>query len=273
MAIRLSERYFAICYKTIMKEVWEMSEYDNLAVIILAAGKGTRMKSELAKVLHTLNAKSMISYVVETAVKIASDQVLVVIGHQAQAVKNEVERQFKVGFAHQKALLGTGDAVKSALPHLDETIKNVLIISGDVPLIKTKTIHDLLSMHQKKKAKASVLAVDMDNPTGYGRIILNEDGNVACIREEVDATQKELNIKTVNTGIYCFNKSLLSLALDQIKPDNKQAEYYLTDVIEIIQKNNGQIGVMTVDDPTRVMGVNTAEELEKAEHLLRLHLR
>ncbi len=241
--------------------------YNDVGVVILAAGKGTRMKSDIAKVLHKIAKKSMVVHVIECAKKITRDNVIAVVGHQAQKVKDEVSRYFKVYFAVQEQLLGTGDAVKAAIPLFKSDIKDILVLCGDVPLIQENTLQNLLDYHKENQAKVSVLAVDVDDPNGYGRIVLDEHNNMICIKEEADASEIEKKIKTINTGIYCFDRKFLLSALDQIKPDNSQAEYYLTDVIEIAQKRHEKIVVVTMDDPRQVIGVNTLEDLNRAEFL------
>jgi len=134
-------------------------------------------------------------------------------------------------------------------------------------LIQENTLQSLLGNHKENQAKVSVLSVDVDDPKGYGRIVLDEHNNMVCIKEEADASEIEKKIKTINTGIYCFDRKFLISALDQIKPDNSQAEYYLTDVIEIAQKRHEKIVVVTMDDPRQVIGVNTLEDLNRAEFL------
>lgn len=243
--------------------------YNDVGVVILAAGRGARMKSDIAKVLHKVGNKSMVVHVVECVKKIDLNNVIVVIGHQAQKVKDEVSKFFKVDFAAQEQLLGTGDAVKVAIPGLKSGIKDVLVLCGDVPLIQESTLRNLLDRHKLNQAKISVLATDIDNPTGYGRIILDQQNNMLCIKEEADASEDEKKIKKINTGIYCFDKEFLISVIDEIKPDNNQKEYYLTDVIEIAQKRYEKIAVFTMDDPKQVIGVNTLEELGKAEYLSR----
>lgn len=242
-------------------------DYNEIGVVILAAGKGTRMKSDIAKVLHKVAAKSMVVHVIECAKRITRKNVIVVVGHQAQTVKDEVGKYFKVFFAVQEQLLGTGDAVKTAIPVLKPGIEDVLVLCGDVPLIQESTLKSLLDGHKQNQAKVSVLAVDVDDPKGYGRIVLDEHNNMVCIKEEADASEAEKKIKKINTGIYCFDKELLISVIDEIRPDNNQAEYYLTDVIEIAQKRHEKIVVVTMDDPRQVIGVNTLEDLSHAEDL------
>ncbi len=245
-----------------------MSTFENLAVVILAAGKGTRMKSDKAKVLHKVAGKSMVTHVVNIAKKIANENVHVVIGHQAETVQEEINNSFSVNFAIQKALLGTGDAVKAVIPNLSASIKHVLVLYGDTPLIQEDTLTQLLNGYFNNHAKVTVLATDLDNPKGYGRIILDSTGCMESIREDADANDEEKKIRKVNSGIYCFDKEVLIDALNQIKPNNNQSEYYLTDVIEIAKQNDEKITVVTMDDSRQVMGVNTLAELANAEDLI-----
>lgn len=242
---------------------------DAVSVIILAAGKGTRMKSDLPKVLHPVAGKPMVLHVIACARKVTSDRhIHVVVGHQARKVQQEVTAFYpQVNFSLQKALLGTGDAVKCAMPALAQDTKDVVILYGDVPLIQSETVTDLVSTHRMCRAKLTILAVDMDNPTGYGRIIQDPLNHVIAIREETDASAEEKKIQRVNTGIYCFGRQFLSRALDQLKPDNHQAEYYLTDVVGIACKNNDKVTVKLLKDPGQVRGVNTLDDLEKTRDL------
>ena len=243
-------------------------EYNDVGVVILAAGKGTRMKSDIAKVLHKVGGKCMIVHVIECARKITRDNVHVVVGHQAHKVKEEINKFFKVKFAMQEQLLGTGDAVKAAIPGLKSSIKDVVVLCGDVPLIQESTLKNMVEEHKKKQVKLSVLAIDLEDPTGYGRIVQDELNNMVCIKEEADASETEKKIKKINTGIYCFDKKLLISVIAELKPDNSQKEYYLTDVVEIAQKRHEKTVVITMDDPGQVIGVNTLEDLEKAEYLI-----
>ncbi len=241
---------------------------DNLAIVVLAAGKGTRMKSDLPKVLHKVAGKSMVVHVLACARKLTSDNIFLVIGHQAALVKQEVCQYFPVNFVIQKSLLGTGDAVKQALPDLAPGTKDVLVLCGDVPLIKEDTLRALLATHRTSNAKLTVLAVDMEDPTGYGRIILDSSGDVTSIREESDATGKEKQITTINTGIYCFDRTFLEETIGLIRPDNNQAEFYLTDMVEIARSKREKISVRLMADSRQVIGVNSPNELELVESLI-----
>lgn len=245
-----------------------MTVFNDLAVIILAAGKGTRMKSDLAKVLHPVAGKSMVNHVIEASSNVSPNHIHVVIGHQADKVRQEIQPFFTVNYAIQTQLLGTGDAVKSALPGLDPSVKDVLVLCGDVPLIQTDTLITLVNGHQSHQADVTVLATQVDHPTGYGRILTDDGGQVICIKEEADATPEEKQVDIINTGIYCFNREFLNAAIPKIVPDNNQAEYYLTDLVEIANRNGQKVVSITMEDPGQVMGVNTLEELERANVLI-----
>lgn len=245
-----------------------MTVYNDLAVVILAAGKGTRMKSELAKVLHKVSGKCMVNHVISAASSISPDHIHIVIGHQAELVQKEVLVYHDVHFALQSQLLGTGDAVKAALPGIGKNVNHVLVLCGDVPLIQPLTLTQLVNGHLSEDAKITVLSTIVDNPTGYGRIITDNNGDLVCIREEADASVSEKKVKMVNTGIYCFEKSFLAEAIEQIVPENNQAEYYLTDLVEIAKNKGEKITSITMDDPRQVMGVNTLQELDTANRLI-----
>ena len=188
-------------------------------------------------------------------------------GHQAEAVKAEVLKYFSVQFAYQRQLLGTGDAVKAALPDIAPHVKKVVVLCGDVPLIKHQTLMALIEAHTRSEAVLSVLAVAMDSPHGYGRIITGNDGQLLAIREESDANDEEKRINLVNSGIYCFDRAFLDQGIGQIKNANEQAEYYLTDLVEVAVSQAEPIHVLTMGDADQVMGVNTLSELARAEAL------
>jgi len=241
---------------------------ENTAVIILAAGKGTRMKSDRAKVLHELNAVPMIHYVVRTALAIAPGHVHVVVGHQAAEVEQAVKRQFDAGFVTQAEQKGTGHAVQCALPHLSETVEHVVILCGDVPLLSVPTVQRLLNRHHQTQNDITVLAVHIAAPTGYGRVIVNENGQMEGIVEEADADEQQRKITLINSGIYCVKKLILAETLDCIRADNAQNEFYLTDIIGVGYKQGLRLGVEIGDDPHEVIGINTLTELERAEKIL-----
>ena len=240
-----------------------------IAVVILAAGLGTRMKSTKAKVLHTVCGKPMVHYVVETARKVAGSNVILVVGHQADEVRRTVSQQGTFYFALQREQLGTGHAVLCALPHIPDPCREVVILCGDVPLIQAHTIEVLIGSHLAANRDVSVLAVELTNPTGYGRIVLDGAGRVQAIVEEADASAEQKRIRLINTGIFCVKKKFLTESLPQIKSNNAQGEIYLTDIIEIAYRNRKHIGAVTGDDPIEVTGVNTMEELKSVEQVMK----
>jgi UDP-N-acetylglucosamine diphosphorylase/glucosamine-1-phosphate N-acetyltransferase len=243
--------------------------HTKIAIVILAAGLGTRMKSNKAKVLHAICGKPMVSYVVETAQKVAGDNVVLVVGHQADEVRRTVSQKGTFYFALQTEQLGTGHAVLCALPHIPDFCREVVILCGDVPLIQAHTIEALIGSHLAENRDISVLAVELANPTGYGRILLDVNGRVQAIVEEADASTEQKRIRLINTGIFCVKKEFLAGALPQIKSDNAQSEIYLTDIIKIAYLNGKNIGAVTADNPTEVTGINTIEELKGVEQVMK----
>jgi len=243
---------------------------NNVAAIILAAGLGTRMKSDLAKVLHPILGRPMISYVLETAYDIAADNVVVVVGHQADEVKRVCSQTPGIGFALQEKQLGTGHAVQCAMPGVAGSVEDVILLCGDVPLLKTATVKQLLDDHRANKRIVSLLAVEVDQPHGYGRVIIDEQRNLTRIVEEADATADEKAVKLINSGIYCVDRTFLDDALGRITPDNAQGEFYLTDIISIGYADGQKIGVMIGDDALEVSGVNSIEDLKFVEQIFGL---
>ncbi|WP_459924767.1 NTP transferase domain-containing protein [Desulfatiferula olefinivorans] len=241
---------------------------ETIAVIILAAGKGTRMKSDKAKVLHELNGKPMIRYVVEAARCVADDRVVVVIGHQAEQVERVVSETAQVRFCIQREQKGTGHAVICALPEIPDDVTSVVILCGDVPLIRPETIRALVENHLAGGAAVTVLTVNTPNPTGYGRIVVGDHGAIERIVEEADADADQKKITLVNAGIYCVDREFLGKALSQINDRNAQGELYLTDIIEIAHRQSRPIGMSLCVSENEVIGVNTCDDLESAEKLL-----
>ena len=246
---------------------------ENIAVIILAAGMGTRMKSDKAKVLHEIAHRPMITYVVDAARKVAGDNVIVVIGHQASEVRDCLAGVDGLIFAHQHRQLGTADAVMCAMPHIPDHCEEVVILCGDVPLIQSETIVDLVDDHLQNTRDISLLAVELDNPRGYGRVVLDDGRAVTAIVEEADATAEQKKIRLINTGIYCINRDFLRDGLPQIKNDNAQGELYLTDIMAIGYRKNKKIGVQIGTDNQQILGVNTCQDLEFVAEIMKSRLR
>lgn len=242
-----------------------------LDVLILAAGLGTRMKSGRAKVLHKIGGLPLITYVSRTAKSLNPRKIYVIVGHQAADVESVVMDE--VGdlaeFVTQATQRGTGDAVMSARSHLETSDALVVVLSGDVPLLKAKTLRSFISEHGSSGAACSVLSVRLENPTGYGRVVRHANDQFARIVEHKDATVEERQIKEINSGIYCFAAKKLFAALKQVEPSNQQGEYYLTDVPKILLAQGERVNVHLHDDAREVYGVNTRAELAEFENLLR----
>lgn len=246
---------------------------NKIAVIILAAGMGTRMKSDKAKVLHEITDQPMITYVVDTARKVVGANVIVVIGHQAQKVQECLSGFDELIFAHQDEQRGTAHAVLCALPHIPDHCKEVVILCGDVPLIQSETIIGLVEDHLKNTRDISLLAVELDDPYGYGRVVLDKDLGVTGIIEEADATEEQKAINLINTGIYCIQKRFLLEALPKIRSDNAQGELYLTDVMGIGYRDKKKIGVQIGTDCQQILGINTCQDLELVNGIMKKRKR
>lgn len=240
----------------------------NAAIVILAAGLGTRMKSDKAKVLHEIAGKPMVHYVLEASMEVVeSSNVVVVVGCQAQRVRDEIMKNWDVRFAHQGQQLGTGHAVQCALPEVPDNTADVIILCGDVPFISARTIENLITTHQTAKNTVTVLSVHLETPTGYGRIIVESDNVISRIVEEADATDNEKAVTLVNAGIYCVKSDFLAWALERLDTDNNQNELYLTDIVSIARHAGRRAGTLVSPDPDEVIGVNSIEDLKKAESL------
>ena len=240
-----------------------------IAAIILAAGKGTRMKSDLVKVMHPLGERPMICWPVQAAKDAGATRIAVVIGHQAERVRDFFAADGSIAFAVQKEQLGTGHAVAAAREALEGFNGTVLILCGDVPLLRTETLSSMLAAHHRKGAAMTVLTTHMENPFGYGRIIKREGGRISRIVEEKDATPEEKELSEVNSGIYCVSSEFLFDAVSELKNDNAQGEYYLTDIIGTAAEKNLLCLAYPTNDPEEVMGVNDRVQLSVAASVLR----
>jgi bifunctional UDP-N-acetylglucosamine pyrophosphorylase/glucosamine-1-phosphate N-acetyltransferase len=242
----------------------------SLDVLILAAGLGTRMKSKRAKVLHELGGSPLIAYVYRVAQSLNPNKVFVVVGHQAAEVRKAVEAVGSLAeFVTQVQQRGTADAVMSARAQLENRNSLLVILSGDVPLLKAETLEQFIDEHRSNDAACSILSVRLENPTGYGRIVRDANEDFARIVEQRDATDDERKIREINSGIYCFDSGKLLAALKRVKPANNQGEFYLTDVAEILRKQGEKVNVRLHGDAREVSGINTRAELAEFENLLR----
>jgi len=241
---------------------------NDLDILIMAAGLGTRMKSDRAKVLHQLDGRPLVNHVIETALALDPRKIYVVVGHQADDVKTAAASEFddsRVAFVLQKEQLGTGDAVNAARAELAGQDGKVLVLSGDVPMIKVKTLEKLSGYD----AACTVLSVRLKKPAGYGRVVRNEAGGFDRIVEEKDATDEQKKIDEINSGIYCFDTKKLFAALAQVKNQNAQGEYYLTDVPQIMRDAGDAIEIFQCDDRREVEGVNDRRQLAAMEKTIR----
>lgn len=243
-----------------------------LEILVLAAGLGTRMKSSMAKVLHKLAGRPIIAHVCRTAIHLEPHRISVIVGHQAEAVRAAVETELgkhQASFVNQAEQRGTGDAVMATQSLLAKPNSTVLILSGDVPLVRAETLRALIETHHADKASCTLLSVRLENPTGYGRVVRDEAGNFLKIVEQKDATDDERQIREINAGIYCFDSEKLFQALARVRPTNSQGEYYLTDVPGILHDDGEQVTIYQHHDAREVSGVNTRAELAEFENLLR----
>lgn len=247
------------------------SDSKPLNVLVMAAGLGTRMKSKRAKVLHELGGRPLIAHVVRAAQTLDPKTILVVVGHQAEEVEQAALAEVGelASFAIQATQRGTGDAVESARSAFEHSNSLVLVLSGDVPLIRAETLRKLIDQHRASGAACTILGVRLENPTGYGRIIRDAQGHFQRIVEQKDATEEERQVREINSGIYCFESADLFSALKRVEPKNQQGEYYLTDVAEIILARAGKVDVYTHNDAREVSGINTRAELAEFENLIR----
>lgn len=239
-----------------------------IATIILAAGKGTRMESNIPKVLHKLKGVSLIERVIKTSHQLNSSKIIAVIGHQKEIVKESLLKYKNIEFAIQEKQKGTAHAVKMCFKNLETFSGDVLILSGDVPLISLKTLKKLIEVKNKVGAKASVLTADTNNPYGYGRIIRDSKGFLNRITEHKDCNNTDLLINEINAGIYLIEKKFLFEYIPKIGNQNSQSEYYLPDLINLMITDNLPVSIYKTDSITEISGVNSKKQLHELEEYL-----
>jgi bifunctional UDP-N-acetylglucosamine pyrophosphorylase/glucosamine-1-phosphate N-acetyltransferase len=244
-----------------------MSEMTPPVAVIMAAGKSTRMKSRTPKVLHRIAGRPVIDYILDAAFAgCGIRQAIVIVGHEAESVQDYLSGRWNdaVAFARQEPQRGTGHAVMQTEPLLKDYSGDVLTMAGDTPLVTAEMLRKLVEHHQGTNAAATVLTAVVEEPDMYGRVVRREDGSVAYIVEAKDANEAERAVKEINTSIYCFRAAPLFRALREIRPENAQGEYYLTDVIALLARNGEKVEAVVSPDPAVVMGVNTRSELAEA---------
>ena len=238
-----------------------------VATVILAAGQGKRMKSKRAKVLLSVAGRPMILYAVETARRLPSDKIIVVVAHQAEAVK-DVLKDRPIQIVHQGRPLGTGHAVLQTESALADFNGPVLILNGDVPLITVETLQAMLKIHGNQGADLTLLTATLSNPEGYGRVIRDPDGGIRAIIEEADATPVQRAVREINTGFYLVNGPFLFEALKELSSDNAQKEYYLTDIVKAAVRRGRKLFAVPAQDPAEVMGINSRVDLARTEKII-----
>lgn len=236
-----------------------------LAVVIMAAGKGTRMKrDDIPKVCNPVLGKPLIQYVVDQAKSLKATRIICIVGHQQEVVREALKNE-PVQFAEQLEQLGTGHAVLQTEDLLADFDGDVIVLSGDVPLLKGSTLVSLLEKHQREKYAATVLTALAADPTGYGRVLRTDNDLFDCVVEHKDATKEQLNINEINSGIYVFDSKKLFAELNKVGNSNAQGEYYLPDVLPLLQIAGAKVGVEICETFSEIQGINTVDELKTVE--------
>ena len=242
---------------------------DDVAVVILAAGQGTRMKSRMAKVLHRAGGRTLLEHAIAAARRVAPPQrIFVVVGHQAEAV-GEVARRAGVGTIQQTEQLGTGHAVMCGEEQLAALGGRLVIFYGDCPMILPQTLEHVVTLHAESGATGAMATIIVPDPTGYGRIIRNPAGDVAAIVEHKAASEEQRKVCEINPGVYSFDATVFWQHVHELRPDNPAREYYLTDMVEILIRAGGRLAAFTVPDHTELVGINNRVELAEADGVLR----
>jgi bifunctional UDP-N-acetylglucosamine pyrophosphorylase/glucosamine-1-phosphate N-acetyltransferase len=235
--------------------------------VVLAAGKGKRMDSHLPKVLLRLRGKPLVEYVIDAAKQVGSKRIILVVGHKWKQAKSSL-KHLDVEFVVQKEQLGTGHAVLQTKELLSDFKGDILILCGDVPLLRADTLKKLLSEHRDRKAAATVLTAIFEDPSGYGRVVRNQSGQVQKIVEDKDASAEEKRVREINSGTFCFDRTALFSVLDRVTNENEQGEYYLTDTVKLLLDQKRMVWAVVAEDPSETVGINSNQELQKAEEIL-----
>ncbi len=242
----------------------------NTYAVVLAAGQGTRMKSDLYKVLHPVCGKAMVEHVIDNINRLGANRIVSIVGHGAEKVEETLGE--KSEYVLQQEQLGTAHAVQQAEALLGRLEGTTIVVCGDTPLIRSETMRDLVEHHKASAAKATILTAIADNPLGYGRIIRAENGQVLRNVEQKDATPEEQKVNEINTGTYCFDNQALFEALKKVRNDNAQGEYYLPDVIGILQGEGAVVSAYATEDFSETLGINDRVVLAEAEQVMRARL-
>lgn len=242
----------------------------DLKTVVLAAGKGTRMKSETPKVLHEIFNKPLVSRVLDAVIEAGSKENITVVGHKAEEVEKYLSQNYESAICVlQKEQLGTGHALKTASEKLENFKGNVLVVCGDTPLITGKTLKDFVEFHNQSNADITVMSAFFDNPKGYGRIVRDNNNNVLKIVEEKDADDEVKKIKEINAGIYCFNWESVGYGINEIKNNNAQNEYYLTDLIKWGVSRSKKVSPYVLESSDEIFGINSKKHLAIATNIMK----
>jgi bifunctional UDP-N-acetylglucosamine pyrophosphorylase / glucosamine-1-phosphate N-acetyltransferase len=240
-----------------------------VAVAILAAGKGTRMKSDLPKVLHLLGGRALVERVLISCAGLQPERQIAIVGYQGDRVKEAMVHYPDLEFVEQAQQLGTGHAVQQLLPHLDDFTGNLLVLNGDVPLLRPETLQAMLHTHQHNQNAATILTAQISNPQGYGRVFCDSNDLLKEIVEDKDCTDAQRQNRRVNAGIYCFNWQKLKEVLPKLQSNNKQQEYYITDAVNFLSP----VMVYDVPDPQEILGINDRRQLATAYQILQTRIK
>jgi bifunctional UDP-N-acetylglucosamine pyrophosphorylase / glucosamine-1-phosphate N-acetyltransferase len=240
---------------------------EHLMAVVLAAGEGKRMKSKHSKVMHKIAGKPLIEWVTGSVEKAGINECVLVVGHRVDQIKEYMGEKYL--YSLQEKQLGTGHAVMQAEEHLKGKDGYVIVLCGDTPLITEQTISNTIKYHKENNNSATVITVDVGDPTGYGRMVRNEAGNVARIVEHRDASSEQRLIREINSGIYCFTIKDLIEALKDLNNNNSQGEYYLTDTLEVLVKKGLKVGALKIDDQDEILGINDRLQLAEAAQIMR----
>ena len=238
------------------------------SIVLLAAGKGTRMRSDLAKVLHRAGGRSLVEHVIRVCQPLRPAQLLVVVGHQAEEV-SAVVTDLGAQTVLQQPQRGTGHAMQIARRAIRRSAKFALVVPGDAPLLRTETLAALLDTHRRGEAAATILTAELDDPTDYGRVLRDSEGRVQAIVEEKSATPEQRGIREVNSSIYCFTLAKLWPCLNSLRPENAHRELYLTDVIGLLRERNERVLAYVAPDPREILGCNTRSALADVDRIFR----
>lgn len=238
-----------------------------LAAVIMAAGKSTRMKSALPKAAHLICGKPITRHVIDACLAAGIESIVVIVGHEAEKVRAALGED--VSYAYQTEQLGTGHACLQAIPHIPEDVATVVVLPGDAPLITSDALKGLIEAHASEGNAATLLTAELEDAAHYGRVVRDESGAVLRICEAKDADEATLAIREINTSIYCFDREMLAEKLALLKTDNAQGEYYLTDVIGLLNEAKNRVGAVVADNAADTLGINNRIELAEAAAIMR----